>query len=348
VSERYRCTNVGNPRSVLSYACLVLTLGILPLFFEPFRVSQFTQILIIALAVTGLNLLTGFTGQISVGHAAFFGFGAYATAVLMANTDLAIPLSIAAGTAIGAAIGMLVGLPSLRIKGTALAIVTLVFGASFPSLVNLFPEVTGGTQGMRVRKISAPDWLPLASDQVRYYVALVVLLVIALLVSAISRSRTGRELKALGDNETAAVTYGVNAPLLRVAVFTISAAITALAGGLFVVTTGFISSTTSYVTILGSIVFLTALVIGGRTILLGPLLGSVLVELLPTQLGHHSPELAHLGYGLILIVILLIAPGGLTGLDMANMKSALKSIASRPVFFPLSSSTSPSIKKDPS
>jgi branched-chain amino acid transport system permease protein len=293
---------------------VIAALVAIPLFFEPFRVTQFTQILVVALAVMGLNLLTGFTGQISVGHSAFFGFGAYSVGVIMASTDAPMPVALAVGTAVGALAGAVIGLPSLRIKDTSLAIVTLVFGASFPALVNLFSSVTGGTQGLRVERITPADGAPFAADQTRYYVVLAAVLVVAGCVLLLDRSRTGRELRALGDNEIAAVTFGVNAPRLRIGVFTASAAITALAGGLFAVTNGFISSGTSFVTILGSIEFLTALVIGGRAILLGPLLGAAIAQLLPAQLGQESPELAHLVYGLVLIVILLLAPGGITGL----------------------------------
>lgn len=319
MSERTRSTTLrpSGRRAVGAAVVNVVVIAALvaiPLFFEPFRVTQFTQILVVALAVMGLNLLTGFTGQISVGHSAFFGFGAYSVGVIMANTDAPMPVALAAGTAIGALAGAVIGLPSLRIKDTSLAIVTLVFGASFPALVNMFTGLTGGTQGLRVERISPAEGFPFAADQTRYYVVLGAVLVVAACVLLLDRSRTGRELRALGDNEIAAVTFGVNAPRLRIGVFTASAAITALAGGLFAVTNGFISSGTSFVTILGSIEFLTALVIGGRAILIGPLLGAAIAQLLPTQLGQESPELAHLVYGVVLVVILLLAPGGLTGL----------------------------------
>lgn len=208
----------------------------------------------------------------------------------------------------------MISLPSLRITGTALAIVTLVFGASFPAVVNVFTDLTGGTQGLRIEKITVSAGSPLAVDQARYLVVLVALLLTAAAVLWLDRSRTGRRLRALGDNPIAAATFGIRAPRLRIGIFTASAAITALAGSLFAVTTGFISSTTSFVTVLGSIVFLTALVIGGRAILLGPLIGAALSELLPSQIGQISPEWAYLVYGAILVLLLLFAPAGITGL----------------------------------
>lgn len=293
---------------------VVLVLAALPLFADPFRVTQITQILIIALAVMGLNLLTGFTGQISVGHSVFFGFGAYAVGLISAQLGLPPLVSILLGTVVAGVAGAAIGIPSIRIKGTSLTIVTLVAAAVFPSVLNMFSSITGGTQGMRVKRIEVGAGSILAVDQWRYYVVLIVLILVALAIVFLDRSRIGRQLRALGDNEIAAATFGVHSARLRIGIFTASAAITGLAGALFAVTNGFLSSGTSYVTILGSIELLTALVIGGRAILLGPLLGAAIAELVPAQIGRSAPQLAYLVYGVILIVILLLAPQGLTSI----------------------------------
>jgi branched-chain amino acid transport system permease protein len=297
---------------------IIALLVLLPFFFEPFQVNQFAQILVIALAVMGLNLLTGFTGQVSVGHSAFFGVGAYTVGLLQEHTALPVGLNLIVGFAAGAAAGAIIGLPSLRIRGTHLAIITLVLAAAFPSLVNLLSEHTGGTQGLRVERLTPDPGFPLAADQARYFAVLVAVLLVAACVLFLDRSRTGRALRALGDHETAAIAFGVRSSRLRVGVFSASAAITALAGGLFAVTTGFISSGTSLVTILGSIELLTALVVGGRAILAGPLIGAVIVELLPNQVSRTSPELAHLVYGAILIIIILVAPSGISGFHVTR------------------------------
>lgn len=293
---------------------VIIALIAVPLVFEPFQVTRFTQILVVTLAVLGLNLLTGFTGQVSVGHSAFFGVGAYTAGILLVDTSVGMLPAVLIGTLAGAVLGALVGIPSLRIKGTSLAIVTLVLAAAFPSVVRTLDEVTGGTQGLRVPRISSPSGSFLADDQLRYFVVLLAVVICAGAVLLLDRARVGRALRALGDHEMAAITLGIRPSRLRVGVFTASAAITALAGALFVITTGFISSSTSFVTILGSIAFLTALVIGGRAILLGPLIGSLIVELVPAQIGQTSPEWAFLVYGAILVIILLVAPSGLTGI----------------------------------
>ncbi|WP_155357810.1 branched-chain amino acid ABC transporter permease [Acrocarpospora macrocephala] len=311
----------SRPVRAAANAALVLALVLVPLFFEPFRVTQFTQILVVAIAVAGLNLLTGFTGQVSVGHSAFFGIGAYVTGVLIVHAGVPMTAAIIAGTLSGGIAGALFGIPSLRIKGTHLAIVTLVLAASLPAVLSTFSEITGGTEGLRVPRITPPRGSFLAADQTRYYVVLGALLLVVLGVFMLDRSRTGRALRALGDNEIAAVTYGVRPMRLRIGVFAASSTITALAGALFAVTSGFISSTTSYMTIVGSIVFLTALVIGGRALLAGPLAGAAIAELLPAQISRYSPEWANFAYGAILIALLLLAPGGISSLRFRRRRS---------------------------
>ncbi len=305
-------------------AVVVVALILIPLFAKPFQNGQYTQTLAIAVAVMGLALLTGFTGQVSVGHSAFFGVGAYFTAILKGTASM--PTFGALGLAVvaGALIGALVGVPSLRIKGTYLAIVTLVLAASFPAVVNLFSSVTAGTAGLSVDRIQSPPTFFLAVDQVRYYFVLIGLFVVALLLLVLNRSRLGRSLRALGDNEIAATTFGVHAAQLRISVFSASAAVTALGGGLFVLNSGFISSTTSYVTTVGSIELLTALVIGGRALFLGPLIGTVIAEWVPRQVSEQAPEWSNFVYGAILITVLLVVPGGITGFDRARLTHRLR------------------------
>jgi branched-chain amino acid transport system permease protein len=294
-------------------AVVVIGLVVLPLYLPAFPDSQLTQIMIIAIAVMGLNLLTGFTGQVSVGHSAFFGVGAYVTAIL--GNTLPTLLAIGGGLVAGLFAGILVGLPSLRIQGTPLAIVTLVLGATFPTIIILLTPVTGGAQGLRAPGLDITG-TGLAPDQINSYVVLSILALAAAGTVVLGRSRVGRSLRALGDNEIAARVFGVRAGRLRVVIFAASAGVTAVAGALFAVTNGFISSSTSYVTVTGSIEFLAALVIGGRAILIGPLLGAAIAELLPDQIAAQYPQWSALIYGVVLIAIVLVAPKGLTGLSL--------------------------------
>jgi branched-chain amino acid transport system permease protein len=296
------------------WAALLVAAVVLPLYLDAFRVGQLTQVLVTALAVMGLNLLTGFTGQVSVGHSAFFGVGAYVSAVASVELGTGPAVGVVLAVLAGALVGLLVGIPAQRIKGTHLALVTLIVAAAFPAVVRRLETWTGGSQGIRGQRISAPDGLPLAVDQWRYYVVLAVLLGVGAAITVMSRRPLGRALRAFGDHEVAAVTFGVRPRRLRLLVFALSAAITSLAGALFIGTVGYISPQTSYVTVLGSVTLLTALVIGGRAIVLGPLLGAAVAELVPIQVGQQSPELAHLLYGALIVVVLLVLPGGLTSL----------------------------------
>ncbi len=296
------------------WAVLLVIALIVPLYVDAFRVGQLTQVLVVALAVMGLNVLTGFTGQVSVGHSAFFGVGAYVSAVTSVELGTGPLVGLVLAVVVGALIGLAVGLPSLRIKGTHLALVTLILAAAFPPIVRRLEAVTGGSQGLRGQRLPSPAALPFAVDQFRYYVVLLVLLAVGAAVSMISRRPLGRALRALGDHETAAVAFGVRPGRLRLLVFSLSAAITALAGSLFVATVGYISPATSYVTVLGSVIFLTALVIGGRAIILGPVLGAAVVELVPIEIGQQSPEIANLLFGALIVVILLLLPGGISSL----------------------------------
>lgn len=293
---------------------LLATALVLPLYLDAFRVGQLTQVLVTALAVMGLNLLTGFTGQVSVGHSAFFGVGAYVSAVASAELGTGPVPGIALSVVAGGLVGLAVGIPAQRIKGTHLALVTLILAAAFPAVVRRLETWTGGSQGIRGERFVVPDNLPIAVDQLRYYIVLAVLLVVGSAISVMARRPLGRSLRAFGDHETAAVAFGVRPRRLRLLVFALSAAITSLAGSLFVATVGYISPQTSYVTVLGSVTLLTALVIGGRALILGPLLGAAVAELVPIQVGQHSPELAHLLFGVLIIAVLLLAPGGLTSL----------------------------------
>jgi branched-chain amino acid transport system permease protein len=310
-------------------AALVVILVLMPWYLDPFRVGQVTLVLVVALAVAGLSILTGFTHQVSVGHSAFFAVGAYVTAGLTTHQGLSTAVAVVAAVVLGGAVGFVVGLPALRISGLHLAIVTLILGAAAPSIIRRFESWTGGTQGIRTGVLTSPVSDSIASDQWRYYVVLVALLLVAAGAAWFARSASGRALTAVGDHEIAAASFGIRVSRAKLGAFTGSAAITALAGALFAVTEGFLSPTTSYVTTVGSIQLLTAMVIGGRSVLLGPLLGAAVTVLLPIRIGQESPEIANVIYGLILIGVLLFAPKGLTGMRVPRRMRRLVSTPRR-------------------
>jgi len=194
------------------------------------------------IAALGLNLLTGYNGQISVGHGAFFGAGAYTTAILVADHGWPHFATLGVAAVIAFALGVLVGLPALRIKGLYLALVTLALATVFPLVITRFSSVTGGTQGKRVPRFRAPAWTGLADDQWKYYVLLAFAVVSFVLVRNLIKSRVGRALIATRDNETAAEVLGVNLSVYKVVTFGVSAMLAGIAGSLSVFNDPFVNA----------------------------------------------------------------------------------------------------------
>ena len=304
------------PRQI---AMTVLCVGLfaiaywLPTYFEAFRVRQLSNVLCFSMAVLGLALLTGFNGQISVGHGAFFGVGAYTTAILVADHEWSHLASLPATAIAAFVVGLVVGLPALRIKGLYLALVTLALATLFPLLVQRFSNITGGTQGKSVPRVEVPSWLDLAEDQFIFYVQLVVLVVLLILVRNLIVSRVGRGLIAVRDNDIAAEVVGVNVAAYRVLTFGVSAMRAGIGGSLWVWQNPFVDSGSFTVT--RSIQFLAAMVIGGATSILGPIIGSLFIEFVPEYTSDFdlNPQSANVIYGALLIGLMLVLPGGIIG-----------------------------------
>jgi len=285
----------------------------IPQYFPKFRIEgQFNVIITYAIAALGLNLLTGYNGQISVGHGAFFGVGAYTTAILVADHDWSYPATFAAGAAITFVLGLLVGLPALRIRGLYLALVTLALATVFPLIVTRFSDVTGGTQGKRVPRVRAPEWSGLKDDQWKYYVLLAFAVVAFVLVRNIVRSRVGRSLIAIRDDETAAEVLGVNLSAYKVVTFGVSAMLAGLAGSLSVMNEPFVNAEKYNINL--SITLLVAVVVGGAATIFGPAFGAFFVVFLPEWLPSSQPELSPVLFGAALILLMIVAPGGFLGL----------------------------------
>jgi branched-chain amino acid transport system permease protein len=302
------------PRGVFMTVLVLVLLGVaywLPTFYEAFRVRQLSNVLTFSLAVLGLALLTGFNGQISIGQGAFFGTGAYTTAILVADHGWNHLATIPAAALISFALGILVGLPALRIKGLYLALVTLALATLFPVVIQRFSDLTGGTQGKGVPPLEAPSWSGLQNDQWIYYVQLVFLVVACLLVRNLVNSRVGRGLIAIRDNDIAAEVVGVNVAAYRVTTFGVSAMLAGIGGALWVFSNPYVDSNSFTVT--RSIQFLAAMVIGGATSILGPILGSFFIQFVPEYAGDVNAELSNVIYGCLLIVLMLVLPGGFLG-----------------------------------
>lgn len=295
---------------------LLLLLLATPYLFETFRLSQITSALILAIAVVGLNLLSGFAGQISLGHAAFFGIGAYTTGAMTVTYDYSVPLSFAVGMVLCFVVGVVVGLPALRLQGMYLALVTLAVGVLLPSLIRRFDTLTGGSSGLFGMEFEPPQMAYFAgragSTVWIYYVTVVALLLSCLVVWNLMNGRIGRAVVALRDNEAAAIVMGVNRAFVRTVVFGISAAIAGLAGGIFAVNSGVL--TPESVSLLLTINLLVAMVLGGRSSFWGPVFGAFIIYFVPVWTSDLSQgPISGVIFGALVIALVFLMPGGLAG-----------------------------------
>ncbi len=300
------------PRLRVSPA-FVVTLAVavaLPFLVKGFIVFQLTLVIIYAIAIMGLNLLTGFNGQFSLGHGAFFAVGAYTAAILIDRYDLgfAWTLPVAAFTAFF--FGVLIGLPALRLENIYLALATFALAAVTPQLLKLTPlePLTGGVQGIVVLKPDPPFGLPLSQDQWLYYVSMVAGLVLYALAANIVRSRTGRALMAIRENPIAARAMGIDNASYKTLAFGISALFTGVAGALSAVTIGFVAPDSFTVSL--SVAMLVGLVVGGVGWLPGALVGGLFVLFVPNIADDVSKGLSGAVYGIILLLVIYLMPSG--------------------------------------
>jgi branched-chain amino acid transport system permease protein len=299
-------------------------------------------------AAMSLNLLLGYTGQISLGHSAFFGVGAYTTGILVSKYGWSPFTTIAVAFVVAFAVGALVSLPALRIKGVYLALVTLALGLVFPQLVKApkLEWLTGGARGLdktgfRFTKKNPTyeifgwnPWGNLRGENVKpffYWIAVVIVMVVYLVCRGVVKSRAGRSLVAIRDNETAAAVMGVNLASTKALVFGLSAALCSLPGCLSALRTGNVTPDSSNITVLGAITFLVIMVVGGAGSLWGPIVGSMLFVFITELTGDWTERSkvpaplrpifgwSHTAPGggifaVMLIVLMFVAPFGIVGM----------------------------------
>jgi len=293
-------------------ALLALVAILVPFLFGPYRVSQFTLALIYAIAVLGLNLLVGYSGQISLGHGAFFALGAYTGAILLDKTGIPHLLTIPAAAVVCFLAGLALGLPALRLHGLYLALVTLAIAIATPVLIKRFDELTGGSQGIAVPQPTGPEALGLADDQFRYFLTLVVAAPVFWLAAGMVRRDVGRALIAMRDNETAAKTMGVHLASFKTRAFGLSAAYAGIAGALFVFANGFVAPESF--TLVVSFSFLAAVVVGGLATVAGALFGALFIVFVPVWSSDVNAALSGVIYGATLIACMYVFRRGIMGL----------------------------------
>ncbi len=291
-------------------ALLVFAVGA-PFYFTPFRVFQFTRVLIFAMAVLGLGLLTGFNGQISLGHGAFFAIGAYTAAVLVAKTGWPFLLVVPPALLITFALGYGVGIPALRLHGLYLALVTLALAVVTPPILKRFDSITGGSMGLTVPKPAVPAWTGLAEDQFLYFLALIAAIVLFVLARNLVNSRTGRAMVAIREDPRAAQTMGVHLARVKTLTFAWSAMYAGLAGVVFTWTIGYVSPESF--TIVLSIELLAGLVVGGLGSIWGALVGAVFLVFIPNVSQDINQAAPGIAFGALLIIAMYVFPGGVAG-----------------------------------
>ena len=294
----------------LVIAAAVIIAAAIPLFAKSFLLFQLTEVMIYGLAILGLNLLTGFNGQFSLGHSAFYGIGAYTTAILMHNYGVAYFWTLPAAGGLCFVIGFLFGLPALRLQNLYLALATFALATAMPQILKFhaLEGWTGGVQGLDVDQPDAPGFLPIDSDRWLYYFTLIVVLLMFGAASNLVRSRSGRAIKAIRDNQIAAAAMGVNASLYKTLTFGVSALYTGVAGALGALTVASVAPDSF--TVFLSISLLVGLVIGGVGSIPGCLFGGLFVLFVPNIANSVSTGLAGAIYGLILLVVVFVMPSG--------------------------------------
>src|SRR5215469_3366922 len=286
---------------------------LLPLAIKGFVVFQLTLALIYAVAILGLNLLTGFNGQFSLGHSAFYGIGAYTAAILMDQADVAYYWTLPAAGAACFIVGFLFGLPALRLEGLYLALATFALAIAMPQLLKSTPlePWTGGVQGIVILKPEAPFGLPLNSDQWLYYFTILTATLMYAGAVNLVRSRTGRAIIAIRDNPIAASAMGVNVALYKSLTFGVSALYTGVAGALGAIAVQFVAPDSFTFSL--AIALFVGLVIGGVGSIPGTLLGGLFILFVPNIAEQVSKGLAQAVYGVILIFVIYLMPSGAAG-----------------------------------
>ena len=304
--------DISSVTKIFMAMALIALAALLPVFAKGFVLFQATQIMIFAIAILGLNLLVGFSGQLSLGHGAFFAVGAYAAAILMAQFELHYVLAIVAAGIITFVFGFLFGLPALRLEGVYLAMATFSLAVAMPQVIKLsvLEHWTGGSQGIAIDKPQAPFGLSINEDQWLYLITLTATSVLYLVAKNITSSRTGLALLAVKENPLAARAMGVNESVYKTLAFGLSAGFNGIAGSLSAMAVQYIApeSFTFYL----SAAILVGLVVGGVGWLPGAFFGALFVLLVPNLAESVSKGLSGAVYGGFLIALIFFMPSGLS------------------------------------
>lgn len=343
------------PSYLLAALVVILFIG-LPTQVTSFQSFEWAEVLIFAIAIMGLNLLVGYSGQISLGHGAFMALGAYTTAILVHRYNVNYLATIPIAGLLTGIVGFFLGIPALRLSPLYLALATFALAVITPSLIKRPDQFTGGVQGILLLPPQPPDWVAslfttvtggpsMTSEQWLYYLCVSIAAVLFWVAWNIVRRRPGRALMAIRDAEVPAAAFGVNVPGYKTLAFGLSAFYAGIGGSLYGIATGFVSPDTFPLTL--SLTLLVGAVIGGLGSIPGPLLGGIFTFWLPiissqfVQSQDWIPDQVSsvfknagpaVTYGALLILIMIFARNGLMGLILsgyARLRSRLRGAGER-------------------
>lgn len=298
--------------NVAILACALLAAG-LTVLVSDYRLFQLTLVVVYAIAILGLAVVTGFNGQISLGHGAFYAVGAYVTGVLMSLYDVPYWATLPPAAVLCGIIGFAVGLPALRLGGLYLALTTFALAIAMPQLLKhaWLEQWTGGVQGLVILKPDPPEGIPLDADQWLYLFSLAVGVVMFILANNLVRGRVGLAMRAIRDHSLAAEATGIDVAQFKTRAFAASAMITGVAGSLGAIAVGFVAPDSF--TLFLSITLFVGLVIGGPATIAGPVFGALFITFLPNAAEQISKAAPGAIYGVVLIAFMFLLPTGVAG-----------------------------------
>jgi branched-chain amino acid transport system permease protein len=315
---------------------LVALVALLPLALDDFGASQFAYVGVYFIAICGLNILTGYTGQISLGHGAFMAVGGYTTAILAAKEGIYYLWTIPIAAVVAGVAGLLLAVPALRLSGLYLALATFGIAVAAPALIKRFPGLTGESGRTQFDLVEAPSWIDLSPNDWLYYLTWTIALVLLGAAWLLLRGRTGRAFRAVRDSEVAAVSFGIHLPTYKTLAFAVSAAYAGIAGALLAVVSFSFVTPEAYSLRL-SIYLVVGTVAAGLGSLWGLGFGALLIQwltvenfevfgvsrtdlvdfanrVLQTSLNPKATGIADFVFGAVLVIVMLVLPTGAAGL----------------------------------
>jgi branched-chain amino acid transport system permease protein len=300
-------------RHWLGIAILIVIACALPFVVGNYRVFQLTLVLVYSIALLGLNLLTGYNGQISLGHGAFYAIGAYTAAILMDKAGMPYWMTIPIAGFVCLVVGFLFGLPALRLEGLYLALATFALAIAMPQILKhkSIEHWTGGVQGVVIIKPDPPEWLKVSQDQWLYLFTLAWVVLLFFVAWNLLRGRIGRAMVAIRDQPVAAQAMGVNTALYKSLTFGVSALYTGVAGALGAIAIQFVAPDSFSLFL--SLTLVIGMVIGGLASISGAVYGAIFIQFVPNIADQISKAAPWAIFGVFLLAFMYVMPTGVAG-----------------------------------